>query len=405
MNESMPAGAPPEAVPPRAAIEFAPTVPMARETTAAPAHRYPLRFTGSGSEYFRIWIVNLLLTIVTVGVYSAWAKVRKLQYFYRNTRLDEAAFDFHGDPKKILLGRIIALALFLGYNFAFEFSPVAALAAVAAAILVAPWLVRRAIQFKHTNSSYRGLRFGFTGTSADAMRALGPAVALLTLPAALTALMQLTENETLPWLVIVASLALLCLYPLMHLRFKRFHHGNARYGTLAGSFTAEWDDFYVVYLPLVLIFIGWAFLFGLGMALVFGALGKPGREPSLVQLAAIFATVLLAYGLLLATVAPFMVTRLQNLVWGKTRLGDIGFASRLRMWPIAALYLKNAALVALTLGLYWPWAAVAVARHRLQAVEVASPVALSELVGRLEAGGVTATGDAAADVFGFDIGL
>ncbi|MCX8114522.1 MAG: YjgN family protein [Burkholderiaceae bacterium] len=405
MDESVLSGGSPDRVTPVAATELAPTLPTANETTAAPAHRYPLRFTGSGSEYFRIWIVNLLLTIVTVGIYSAWAKVRKLQYFYRNTRLDEAAFDFHGDPKKILLGRIIALALFVGYNFAFQLSPAAALVAVAAAIVAAPWLVRRAIQFKHSNSSYRGLRFGFAGTSADATRALGPTVALITLPGALTALTQLSKNELLPWFAVLASLALLCLYPLMHFWFKRFHHDNARYATLAGRFTADWDDFYVVYLPLVLIFIGWAFMFGLGMALVFGAVGKPGREPNFVQLAAIFATALLAYGLLLATVAPFMVTRLQNLVWSKTRLGEISFDSRLRMWPIAALYLKNAVLVALTLGLYWPWAVVAVARHRLQSVEVASSIALSELAGQLEAGSMTATGDAAADVFGFEIGL
>ena len=31
----------------------------------------PLRFTGSGSEYFRIWITNTFLTIVTLGIYSA----------------------------------------------------------------------------------------------------------------------------------------------------------------------------------------------------------------------------------------------------------------------------------------------------------------------------------------------
>lgn len=46
-----------------------------------------LQFTGKGSEYFGIWIVNLLLTILTLGIYSAWAKVRRLQYFYRNTQL------------------------------------------------------------------------------------------------------------------------------------------------------------------------------------------------------------------------------------------------------------------------------------------------------------------------------
>jgi uncharacterized membrane protein YjgN (DUF898 family) len=44
-----------------------------------------LHFTGRGGEYFGVWIVNLLLTIVTLGIYSPWAKVRRLQYFYRRS--------------------------------------------------------------------------------------------------------------------------------------------------------------------------------------------------------------------------------------------------------------------------------------------------------------------------------
>ncbi|MET2872051.1 DUF898 family protein, partial [Exiguobacterium profundum] len=77
---------------------------IARESVlgSAPAPAAPqplrLRFIGSGSEYFRIWIVNLLLTIVTLGIYSAWAKVRTLQYFYRNTQLAGSSFDYHGSP-------------------------------------------------------------------------------------------------------------------------------------------------------------------------------------------------------------------------------------------------------------------------------------------------------------------
>lgn len=71
-----------------------------------PAQRFS--FTGSGSEYFRIWIVNLLLTIVTFGIYSAWAKVRRTQYFYNNTHVAGSSFDYHGKPLSILKGRAIA---------------------------------------------------------------------------------------------------------------------------------------------------------------------------------------------------------------------------------------------------------------------------------------------------------
>src|SRR5271169_4908119 len=95
--ENLPQGAPPSP----------PSSPHAPE---------PLRFSGNGAEYFGIWIVNLLLTIVTPGIYSAWAKVRRLQYFYRHTELAGSSFDFHGSPTKILIGRLIALGMLFAYN-------------------------------------------------------------------------------------------------------------------------------------------------------------------------------------------------------------------------------------------------------------------------------------------------
>ena len=44
--------------------------------------------SGAAGVYFRIWIVNLFFTLITFGIYSAWAKVRKKKYFYGSTRLD-----------------------------------------------------------------------------------------------------------------------------------------------------------------------------------------------------------------------------------------------------------------------------------------------------------------------------
>src|SRR5882757_10054200 len=88
-------------------------------SAAAPAIGAPeqLRFTGTGASYFGIWIVNLLLTIVTLGIYSAWAKVRRLQYFYRHTELAGSSFDFHGSASRILIGRVIALVMLVAYNY------------------------------------------------------------------------------------------------------------------------------------------------------------------------------------------------------------------------------------------------------------------------------------------------
>ena len=43
-----------------------------------------LEFRGKTGEFFGIWIVNVFLTIITLGIYSAWAKVRTNRYFYGN---------------------------------------------------------------------------------------------------------------------------------------------------------------------------------------------------------------------------------------------------------------------------------------------------------------------------------
>ena len=98
---------------------------------SAPAPReVAFEFRATGSEYFRIWIVNLLLTIVTLGIYSAWAKVRRLRYFYGSTALEGTSFDYHADPKAILKGRLIAVLAYVVFNSVYTLasSPAGALA-------------------------------------------------------------------------------------------------------------------------------------------------------------------------------------------------------------------------------------------------------------------------------------
>src|SRR6187549_2650949 len=89
------------------------------DTGAVPPTPKPLvriSFEADGAEYFRIWITNVALTVVTLGIYSAWAKVRRQQYFYRTTRLDGSSFDYHGQPLAILKGRLVGFALFSTYS-------------------------------------------------------------------------------------------------------------------------------------------------------------------------------------------------------------------------------------------------------------------------------------------------
>ena len=70
-------------------------------------HLLDVRLTGSGSEYVRIWIVNLLLMLVTLSLYYPWAKVRRLRYFHGCTELDSHPLEFHGNPWAMLRGYVL----------------------------------------------------------------------------------------------------------------------------------------------------------------------------------------------------------------------------------------------------------------------------------------------------------
>src|SRR3954452_14331669 len=87
--------------------------------------RYPVEFSASAGEYFRIWIVNLAPTIVTIGIYSAWAKVRKKRDFYAHTRVGDEGFEYRGNPGANLKGRLTAVALIPLSSIAGQFSPLA----------------------------------------------------------------------------------------------------------------------------------------------------------------------------------------------------------------------------------------------------------------------------------------
>ncbi|MGB1834264.1 MAG: DUF898 family protein, partial [bacterium] len=71
----------------------------------------PFEFTGKAKEFFGIWLSNLLLSILTLGIYSAWAKVRRRRFFLGHTLIGGHRFDYHADPKVILKGRAVVVSV------------------------------------------------------------------------------------------------------------------------------------------------------------------------------------------------------------------------------------------------------------------------------------------------------
>ena len=135
-----------------------------QEPTTATSENKGFSFSGTAKEYFGIWIVNLLLSIVTIGIYTAWAKVRRLRYFYGNTWLDGHNFEYHAKPKQILIGRIIVFGLLLLVQIISTVFPLFALFVLIPYLLAFPWLLNKAISFNARMTSYRNVHFNFEGS-------------------------------------------------------------------------------------------------------------------------------------------------------------------------------------------------------------------------------------------------
>lgn len=342
------------------------------------AKQMTFEFTGRGGEYFRIWMVNTCLSIVTLGIYSAWAKVRRNQYIYRHTLLDGSGFDYHGDPKSILKGRIMAVVLFGGYSLISQFNQQAGLVALVLILLVMPWLLVRSLCFKLHNTSYRGLRFAFHGSVKGAF------VNLLGLP-------------------ILGLLTFGVLWPWVQRRMVGYVRENSAYGNLQFSFEAGTGQFYRAYAMIVPIVI---FIFVLLMSSVYllGSLGAiPIQEAKLTPVSS-FAAALGTYLALFVLVMPYLEARLQNLVWNHTALNSHQFSADLRARDLLWIMSANLFLIVLTLGFYKPYAEIRLLRYRLEHIHLLPQGDLDQFTAGLQSQ-ASAAGEEISDMFDFDVSL
>ena len=388
------------------------------DTEPAPADTLAIAFTGSGSEYFRIWIVNLLLTLVTLGIYYPWAKVRRLRYFHGNTLVGGRPLGFHADPKKMLKGYLLVGVLLALYSVAGNFHAVAGLVAFVAVMLIWPALLKSSMQFRLANTSWRGLRFRFTGDLRGAYAAMLPLfVPALCLVAAGTFVPD-QEQPPMWYLYVTGSVmvGLVVVSPWLFQRLKAYQHNHYALASQHTRFHATIGMFYKLFAEVLVVYLAISVVLGVVLTVaafvgiaVLGLSGNPfthgeNAKSMWLMAAAVFGFIALTL-LFVSLIKPYVVTRLQNLVWAQTQTEDIRIHSRLKARSMVWLSIKNWFLVVFTLGLYWPFAAIARARMQLEAVSVASRIDLDALVSHARSHEGEAAGDAAGDLFGLDIGF
>ncbi len=356
----------------------------------------PFAFTGKAGEYFGIWIVNLLLSVVTLGIYSAWAKVRTKRYFYGNTRLDGSTFDYLATPVQILKGRLIAFAFFVAYAACTTFWPITILPFVGLMFLIAPWAIVRARAFNAYNSSFRNVRFGFAGKLGQAFKlyVLWPIAAFLTVGAVL---------------------------PYLAYRTDRFLVDNSRYGRAAMTFSGGVGAYFRIYgmafligLPAVVLMLGfWAFSIYASYQTI--VLDPAEVEQAMAELIMqispyIFLTLdWLPYAIggavLLGIIASsYLTTHRQNYLFGNTMIGPHALRLNLQLRHILWIRLSNLVVIALSFGLMIPWARIRMTRYQIERMTLITDGDLDVLVGEQMAES-RAYGDELGEGMDLDLGL
>jgi len=155
---------------------------------------HAITFHGRGGELFGVYIVNLCLTLVTLGIYRFWAKVRVLRYLWSQTAFAGDRFVYHGTGKELLKGWLKAglifglpfylltnVGAFLEGNLPLQLGAV--LLAYGLAMVFIPVAMVNTRRYRLSRTSWRGIRFSFRGRVTDFIKLYlgGMLLAVLTL--------------------------------------------------------------------------------------------------------------------------------------------------------------------------------------------------------------------------------
>lgn len=143
-----------------------PVSPAAEPQRANPPEGKPpvtkITYLGNGGSLFGIFIVNLLLSICTLGIYSFWGKTRIRRYMTSHLALDKDRFEYTGTGGELLVGWLKALLIFLPIIVVLEIPVVnfIALPILFGVISVAVYL---ALRYRLSRTRYRGIAFSLKG--------------------------------------------------------------------------------------------------------------------------------------------------------------------------------------------------------------------------------------------------
>ena len=396
---------------------------------------YKLAFSGQGFEFFRVWIVNVLLSIVTLGFYTPVARRRTARYFFDHTMVAGSPLDFTAPLRKMVRGFLLFVLIYAAYKFAAQTGhTTAASVFILAAALLAPYIWGSAMRFRLGSTRWRGLQLQFSASWKEVYLASWPIFAMAAVWVCATfALKALASDIPTPqpplgprdargpalpqinvemWTVIAMGviLSVLCIIRL-EFNYKSLLVLRAGFGNQRGRWKPVYSDFVKVWAATVGVFVLSVLLaVGLLVALMGGSYAafsnmKGGMGPKAVVF---IALAVLGFIIILfmasAPARAYREARMFQLIWSNVGLSQVArFKCKLKTSAFVLLRLKNMLLSLLTLGLYRPFAKVNEYRIKVDSVTLHVKGGLDQLIGQLSKQQQDGLGDALADAAGLDL--
>jgi len=325
-----------------------------------------IEFTGDAKEYFGIWISNLVLSIITLGIYSAWAKVRRETYFKNNTKISERGFGYHATGKQIFQGRLIASVAIILLNIVATIQPLFAAAMTPIFIFLVPWALNKSMQFSARMTSYRNIRFNWHGT----------------------------YWETFWFLVIAPMLGVLTLGLLTPLVSKSYYSYFARshsYGTTRFTCQPTIGTFYFAFLVTVIPTI-------LLVCVILGSAAF-AMTTGFVQ---ITLTAFYAFIFSIIFIYPILC---RNLMVKALSLAEIvSFDSTISPIKFIWIALSNWVLTIISIGLLMPWAKIRMYRYLSDCTLIKMNGNVEQFIDEAKAS-QSSLGEAVADFEGIEVSI
>jgi len=321
-------------------------VAVAAPPVTAPPGNIPVSkvlLVAEGDILFAIRVLNLLLSLLTLGTYSFWGKAKVRRYVCGQAEFEGDRFAFHGTGKELLLGWLRALPV-LAFIFLFPVilplwrfrysAEIAQFSAAAAFLLLWPVARVGAYRYRLNRLSWRGIRFSYRGS---ALRYLGASL--------------------VGWLLSVITLGLYV--PALQVRLRRLLFSQTYFGDHVFEFSGRAKD----------LLVAWLFALPLGLC---------------------------SFGIGWAWWSALQ----HRYYWAHTTFAGARFRCTVTGRKLLWLWVGNFLIIVPTIGLGMSWAMLRTLRFWTQHIELAGEPEVSSI--RQDARATSALGESFADFLGFD---